>query len=177
MGKQVARLRGIGFILWHGRHEFYHVLLGLVWAWVLREYWQEYNSQWVAVAIFGSLLPDVDHFMYFFTYGRRDRYTRQILAFLRKRQWRMLTVFVEKGHKNNTDLVTHNYYVIVGLLISALLLAYFDMKNGVVLFGAMVVHYVFDILDDILMLGHVNPNWRRFGKPGRRERMRSDIMA
>ena len=79
--------------------------------------------------------------------------------------------------QNNTDLVTHNYYVIVGLLISALLLAYFDMKNGVVLFGAMVVHYVFDILDDILMLGHVNPNWRRFGKPGRRERMRSDIMA
>ena len=37
--------------------------------------------------------------------------------------------------QNNTDLVTHNYYVIVGLLISALLLAYFDMKNGVVWAG------------------------------------------
>lgn len=177
MRKQVARLRGIGFILWHARHEFYHVLLGLVWAWVLREYWQEYNTQWVAVAVVGSLLPDVDHVMYFFTYGRREQYTKQIVDFLKSRQWRMLTVFIEKGHKNNTDLVTHNYYVIAGLLASAFVLAYFDVRSGVVLVGAMVVHYVFDIVDDLLILGHVNPNWRRLGKPGRKVRMRSDIMA
>ena len=40
-----------------------------------------------------------------------------------------------------------------------------DWNAGVILFGAMLLHYLFDIADDIVTLGQINPNWKRWGKP------------
>ena len=165
MRRSVARLRGLGFILWQARHYAYHIMVGLVWAWALREYWQEFNVRWVWSAIAGSIIPDLDHIMYFFTYGRRDWYTKQIRNFLREHEWRTLTKFVATGHKYNTSLATHNYYFMVFLAIIAIGSLVYDWKAGVVLFGAMVLHYLFDVWDDIAMLGKVNSNWRRVWKP------------
>ena len=165
MRRSVARLKGLGFILWHGRHEFYHVLLGLMWAWFLREIWQEFNVRWITVSIIGSLVPDLDHFLYFFVYGRKDMYTKQIKSFLKNRQWRILTKFIETGHKYQTDLATHNFYFILFLLTLSLLSLFYDWKAGIVLFGAMIIHYLFDIFDDIVTLGYINVNWKRFWKP------------
>ena len=164
MKRRFARVRGLGFILWHSRHEFYHVLIGLVWAWFLREWWNEFNGKWIAVSIFGSLLPDADHLYYFFSYGRRTKYTSQIKQFLKSRQWRNLTVFIENGHKHNTNLSLHNIYIIFLLLAGSLASQLYDFRIGVILFGAMVFHYVFDILDDIIHLGAINPNWMRWGR-------------
>ena len=165
MRRSVARLKGLGFILWHGRHEFYHVLLGLMWAWVLREVWQEFNIRWITVSIIGSLIPDLDHFLYFFVYGRTDIYTKQIKSFLKNRQWRILTKFIETGHKYQTDLATHNFYFILFLLTLSFLSLFYDWKAGVILFGAMLTHYFFDIFDDIVMLGSLNVNWTRWWRP------------
>ena len=165
MQKGVAQVKGLGFVLWHSRHEFYHVLIGLVWAWVLREVWQQFNSRWVMVAVVGSLLPDADHLFYFFSYGRKDPYSKQILRFLKERKWRALTVFVESGQKHNTNLSYHNYYfmtILFGLATGSMLV---DWNAGVILFGAMLLHYLFDIGDDIVTLGQINPNWKRWGKP------------
>lgn len=154
----------MGFIIWHGKHELFHVLFGLMWAWTLRELWQEFNPRWIATAVLGSLLPDIDHMLYFFTYGKRDAYTRTILAFLKNKQWRVLATYLEKGHKYNTNLSFHNYYVAVGLFIIAAISYAYDWRVGVVLFGAMITHYAFDIIEDILLLGQVNPNWKRWGR-------------
>ncbi len=165
MRKSVARVKGLGFVLWHSRHEFYHVLIGLVWSWVLREIWNQFNTRWVILAVMGSLLPDVDHLFYFFSYGRKDPYSTQILRFLKERKWRALTVFVENGHKRNTNLSYHNYYfmtILFGLAAGSTLV---DWNVGVILFGAMLLHYLFDIGDDLVTLGQVNPNWKRWGKP------------
>src|SRR5437868_1316167 len=104
MRRSVARLKGLGFILWHARHELYHVLLGLVWAWFLREQWHQFNGRWIALCIFGALLPDIDHLFYFIGYGKQDPYTRQIIQFLKDREWRGVTIFMENGHKYNTNL-------------------------------------------------------------------------
>lgn len=162
--KRFARVRGLGFILWHSRHEFYHVLLGMMWSWFLREYWHEFNMRWIWLSIFGSLLPDIDHFFYFFLYGKRAPYASEVKHLLRTKQWRSLTIFMERGHKNNTALYSHNYYFMIILLCLSLLSSFIEWRVGVILFGAMVIHYIFDIGDDLMTLGHINPNWKRWGR-------------
>lgn len=164
MRRSVAKLRGLGFIAWHARHEFYHVLLGLLWAWFLRERWNEFNPRWIYFSIFASLLPDGDHLLYFFTWGKRESYGYQALTYLRTRQWRNLTVLLENGHKNQTNLASHNYYFMAMLLGSALLSSLYEWRIGIILFGAMLIHYIFDITDDLFMLGGINPNWHRWGR-------------
>jgi ABC-type transport system involved in cytochrome bd biosynthesis fused ATPase/permease subunit len=167
MGRSVARIKGLGFILWHTRHEVYHVLLGLIWAWFLREIWQQFNVQWIIVSIIGSLLPDLDHFLYFFVYGRKDMYSKQAKSFFKSREWRILWKFLEAGHKYQTDLATHNFYFIIFLLLLSLVSFFYDWKIGIVLFGAMLTHYLFDVFDDIVTLGYINVNWKRWWKPNK----------
>lgn len=161
--KSVARMRGIGFILWHSRHEFYHIAIGLLWAWFLRERWGEFNFRWVALSVFGSLLPDADHFWYFFTYGKEAPYTQTVKELIRDRKWRMVAAFIESGHKDNTSLTLHNYYFMAVLLGGAAVSLLIEFEAGVILFGAMLLHYLFDVVDDIVVIGSVNPNWRRWG--------------
>ncbi|MBI4066613.1 hypothetical protein HY411_02755, partial [Candidatus Gottesmanbacteria bacterium] len=102
--------------------------------------------------------------LYFFIYGKRDAYSLQVRAFLKSGEWRNLAVFMENGHKNQTRLASHNYYIMAIFLGSALLSSFVEWQLGVILFGAMFVHYVFDILDDLFILGHLNENWKRWGR-------------
>ncbi|MDO8452057.1 MAG: hypothetical protein Q7S76_04285 [bacterium] len=164
MRRSVARIKGIGFIVWHARHEFYHILWGLVWAWYLRERWNEFNPRWIWLSIFGSLVPDIDHVMYFLTYGKFHTYTTEIKTFLKNRQWRALVKFMENGHKYNTNLSYHNYYFVAMLLGLSLVSSLVDWEGGVIVFGAMIIHYVFDLVDDMLTLGYINSNWKRWGR-------------
>lgn len=165
MRRTFARVKGLGFVLWQTRHMAYHVMLGLLWAWFLRERWGEFNPKWVWTAVVGSVLPDVDHLNYFFGYGRRDSYTQQIFSYLRNHEWRSLFHFMSTGHKYNTSLSYHNIYVMALLAVFAACASLIDWQVGVVLFGAMVSHYLFDMADDIVQLGGINPNWKRWGRP------------
>lgn len=169
MYKSVARLKGLGFIIWQARHYAYHILVGLAWSWFLRETWKQFNSQWIVVALVGSVIPDVDHFIYFLTYGKHDLYTRQVRKFLRDHEWRTLTKFLATGHKYQTSLATHNYYFMAVLALVSIGSFAYNWKVGVIFFGAMVLHYLFDVWDDIAMLGRVNPNWRRAWRPRKHE--------
>lgn len=163
MGRSVARVKGVGFILWHARHELYHVLLGLLWAWFLRERWNEFNPRWIWLAVIGSLLPDADHFWYFVTYGKKDVYTKTIKTFILKHEWRRLVLFMQNGHKYNTNLSTHNYYVMAIFLTISIFASVHEWHVGVILTGAMIIHYVFDVADDFFTFGRINPNWKRWG--------------
>ncbi len=165
MRRSIARVKGLGFILWHSRHHMYHIALGLLWAWILREWWNEFNVKWVILAVLGSELPDVDHFIYFITYGRKDWYTQQLVGFLKAHQWRSIAHFLSTEHKNNTNLSYHNYYIIGLLLLFCFVAVWFDWKSSLVLVGAMITHFAMDIMDDLIILGHVNPNWKRWGRP------------
>lgn len=164
MRRSVARIKGVGFILWHTRHEFYHILLGLVWAWFLRELWNQFNLRWIWLSVFASLAPDLDHLVYFATYGRRDWYAREIRKFLRARQWRMLWLSLENGHKRNTNLALHNFYFMAFLFLSAFVSSLYEWQTGIILFGAMLLHYLFDLIDDYVVLGSINANWKRWGR-------------
>jgi hypothetical protein len=164
MHSSIVRVRGLGFILWHSRHEFYHIMVGLIWSWFLRETWHEFNTRWIITAVIASLLPDADHFWYFFTYGKTADYTKQIKHLLKTKQWRNLTVFIESGHKENTNLTSHNIYITLLLFLLSVISFFVNWRAGIILFGAMVLHYLFDIGDDIVTLGRINPNWKRWGK-------------
>ncbi len=50
------------------------------------------------------------------------------------------------------------------LLGLSLLSSRIDWEVGVILFGAMILHYLFDIFDDFVQLGAVNTNWKRWGR-------------
>lgn len=162
--RSIDRVKGAGYILWHGKHMVFHVLLGLMWAWFLRELWNEFNVKWIIASVVGSLLPDVDHFLYFFTYGKRDPYARTVVTFFKNREWRVLTTFLARGHKQNTSLTFHNYYTVVFCIGITAVASRFDWQAGVVLFGAMTSHFLFDIVEDVTILGRVNPNWKRWGR-------------
>ena len=161
----VSRIKGLGFILWQARHMAYHVMLGLLWVWVLRERWGVFNPWWLVLGALGSVLPDIDHIYYFLSYGRRDSYTQEVFAFIKKRQWRNLFQFIATGHKNNTSLTFHNIYVMAIFIAVAALASLVDWRTGVILFGAIVSHYLFDMADDVVQLGGFNPNWKRWGRP------------
>lgn len=169
MRRRFARIKGVGFLVWHGKHYLVHILLGLMWAWFLRELWQEFNAKWVMTAVFGSVLPDLDHMLYFTTYGKREPYTQAIVTFLKTRQWRVLVRFIEKGHKYQTSLTFHNFYITAGIVCLTIGSAMYNWRGGVVLFGTMVTHYIFDAADDWVMLGRLNPNWKRWGRGKRRK--------
>lgn len=157
-------MKSVGYILWHARHMIYHVLIGLVWAWFLRERWGQFNPVWIWTAIAGSILPDIDHLLYFFGYGKNDQYNKQIAGFMKRRQWRSLTVFIEHGHKHNTNLSFHNMYITGIFFFGSLLASLFDWQLGVVLFGAICSHYLFDMFDDLVQMRTLNPNWKRWGR-------------
>ena len=156
-------------LVFMSKHELTHVLLGLVYAWFLREWWGEFSVRQIWWAVFASLLPDVDHLIFFFFYGRNDPYSRQVKKLLRDGQVSSLFSYVMKGHKHNTNLWSHNIYIVFILLFVSFLSYQFDWKLGLVLFGAMALHFIFDIVDDFLILHGLNPNWRRWGLSKRAE--------
>ena len=165
MGRVFAKAKGLGYIMWQSRHMVYHMMIGALWAWYLRERWAEFNPKWIYTAIVGSILPDIEHIFFFLGYGRRETYSKTVMDLLKHHHWRALFLFVSTGHKHNTSLAYHNLYTVVFLLLIGLFASSIDWHVGVVLLGAMVSHYLFDIWDDFLQLGHMNPNWKRFGRP------------
>ncbi len=149
--------------VWIIRHMLYHVCIGLVYAWVLREWWQELSFRLVTLSVVGSVLPDVDHMVYFFGYGRNDFYAKEVKVLLKRKKIRTLFSFLTDNHKENTSLKMHNIGVVILFFIVSLLSFIISFETGVILFGAMCLHLMFDMFDDFLILGSLNPNWKRMG--------------
>jgi hypothetical protein len=166
MRKPIARLRGAGFILWHARHELYHALLGYMWALIVLRSLHHVTASYIWISILAALLPDLDHFFFFFSYGKNDPYTRNIVILLKGKKWRKLTVYIEKGHKHNIRLSTHNIYFTTLLILACIISIQRNWLMGIIILGAAASHYLFDIADDFMTLGYLNPNWKRWG-PGK----------
>lgn len=141
----------------------YHFLLGSVWMWIIKDQTGIYSPSLLFLSLFGSVFPDFEHLLFFFTYGKRDAYTKQIKAYIHDGDWRVLIRFIEKGHKYNTELRYHNVYTIMVLGIATAVLFTFQRYGGAVFAGAMITHYLFDMLDDLATLGKLNTNWYHWG--------------
>ena len=111
------------------------------------------------VASLGSVLPDLDHFLYMFWYGSSTPFSRVAKQHLKNRDIKSFLIFCKSNHKNNTQLYSHN------LLVLAATTALFwraerrDMVLSTVLYLSWCLHYLFDMVEDALFFGIVNPNW------------------
>ena len=164
MKRTFGKIRGVGFFFWHARHMFYHLLLGAFWMWVVQELTGIYSVPLLFVSLFGSVFPDFEHLLFFLTYGKKDAYTTWIKSYVKHGDWRVLIRFIEKGHKYNTKLRFHNIYTIFFLILASIGLFKLQVFSGFMFTGSMMIHYLFDILDDLASLGKVNKNWYRLGK-------------
>ena len=138
-------------MVWHSKHMIVHVLLGLRWATFLLGR-GDITFHWIAVATFGSLLPDIEHIMYFLTYGRHDEYTQQLFRLLKSRQWTCAFRYCETGHKTNTKLYYHNFYTVGFLILLCVISLMVDLFSFGLLIGSMVSHYLFDAAEDMALI-------------------------
>lgn len=108
------------------------------------------------VATTGSFFPDLDHFLFYYTYGRHTNYAKTAKNFLHSFQFNQYYHFVLTNHKNNHYILSHNLLaptlcLILVFLISQPLLQLFFLSTA--------FHFIFDVLEDLLVHGHLNPNW------------------
>lgn len=156
----MRRITRVPYYIWYSKHEFTHILMGLLFAWFLREAWGEFSIRYVFIAIIGSLIIDIDHLLYCFIYGGHEQYAVEARKFLRQGQIGTMLRFWGDNHKHNIGLASHNIYVLGFLLSLSLVSWHFDWKVSVIFFGANVLHLCFDVVDDFWVLGKLNENWK-----------------
>ena len=142
-------------------HMLVHVFLGLLCAYIVMHTFPNANG-WriIWIAILGSVIPDVDHLLFMFIYGRKSEYAKIIRAFVKNKEFRKALSFMKDNHKTNTGLYSHN---ILALIISIYLAWYLgdsrDRAGFYVFFMSWSVQYVFDMFEDLIFLRRFNPNW------------------
>lgn len=154
------RIKRVPYVLWYGKHELTHVLIGLLFAWFLRELWNEFSLKYGLFTIIGSLIIDLDHGFYLFFYGKHDQYALEAKKFLRQGQIGTLFKYFQDNHKNNTSLATHNIYFIGFFALISIGAFWLDMRSSLAFFGAVVLHLLYDVLDDLWVKGYINENWK-----------------
>jgi hypothetical protein len=122
-----------------------------------------YKASFLA-ALF-TFLPDIDHLFFIFIYGRHSNYASKIRAFLGSKEIKKVIDFCKTNHKNNTQIYSHNF---VSLFLTLLLFYYFLTIGKIywsTVFLSWSMHYIFDLLEDLLFFSKVNPNWwLKFGE-------------
>lgn len=149
-------------ITWVANHHIVHLLLGYCW-YVVASQWVGQRSGWyLFLALLGSELPDIEHILYFYIFGKQDTYSKIVRDFFKKRQLGDLAKYVKNNHKHGLELRFHSAYWAVIIIAMAYAALWTDSRSLFVLLGAVAVHYVFDMVDDLLFLGRLNANWKRF---------------
>jgi len=138
-----------------------HVFLGLVCAYIVICVFPAADlSKLITVGILGNLIPDVDHLLFFFLYGRKSEYAKIFKSHLKLREFRMAARFIKDNHQNNTGIYSHN---ILSLMLSIFLAWYLgesrDRAGFYTFFMSWSSHYVFDMFEDVLFFKKLNPNW------------------
>ena len=142
-------------------HMVIHVLFGIICGYTVHEIFIEANTMnLIFYGVLGSLLPDVDHFIYFYFYGRNSEYSKMVRKFIKDKKFRKLMNYLKVNHKKNTGLYSHN---ILSVIVALYLFQYYvrikDMPVFSVLALAWFMHYIFDLAEDILFMKKVNSNW------------------
>ena len=141
-------------------HILIHILFGIMAALIVSKQFDNENLVLLLImGFFGNTLPDIDHIIYFFTYGRDSEYSQIIKLFIKERHFREIKNFLRDNHKYLTGLYSHT---LISPVIS-IFLTYFFFKKGLIypatFFFSVSIHFMYDILEDILFFGKLNPNW------------------
>lgn len=141
-------------------HILIHILLGLICALIISREFQGENLFLLLICGFlGNTLPDLDHVIYYLTYGKDSEYSQIIKLFIKERDFKEVKDFLRENHKYLTGLYSHT---ILSPLIIGFLTYFFYTKNKIylaTLFLSITVHFSYDILEDLLFFKRLNPNW------------------
>ena len=117
------------------------------------------------VALLGAYIPDVDHLLFIFWYGRQTKFSIEVRECLFSGGLPCFIGHIKKNHKGNTRILSHN---VLSVALAVFLFSWFiytSQRLWAVFFLSWSLHYVFDILEDLLFFGKLNGNWwLRFGK-------------
>ncbi len=109
--------------------------------------------------VLGALLPDLEHFLYFYKTGAQSPYSHIVRGYIKKKKVKNLYTFVSKYHKGLSGLYLHNVFTpLVAIIFGAKYLNQGHFLMAAFL-GGVASHFIFDILEDLLFFGKLNPNW------------------
>lgn len=138
-------------------HEYVHLAFSLL-ALALGTFVFSLEISWtlLLVAIIAGYLPDVDHLLFMFFYGRHTRYAQNVLAFVKKGNLGQALEYCRVNHKSNNFIISHNLLTPTLTIVLSIVAANPYLK---IFFLSFSFHFIFDILEDFLALGRLNPNW------------------
>ncbi len=153
-------------------HMQVHIIIGLICGLFMGHLFPEAPLiKLISVSIIGSVLPDFDHLLFIFIYGRKTDFARIIKGFLRKYKIKSAISFIRVNHKYNTSVYSHNMLsVILAFWLFYYLYTVQDKASMSTFFLSWFAHYVFDIFEDVLFFKKINPNWwLKFSKNVKRD--------
>ena len=141
-------------------HGQVHVLFGLVVFFCVISLFSGVNP-WLLffVMIVGSFLPDIDHLFFMYWYGRSTEYSIKARKYLDKGEFGGFINYCKKNHKNNTYIISHNLLTPLAFFIFGVFAYVNGSAVGSLFWWSMSMHFVFDVLEDILFFGKLNGNW------------------
>lgn len=140
-------------------HMYIHIGFGLIVILAYKLLGHSFTFSEQVVLICTSIIPDMEHLLYFGTYGKKTSYTQRAINVYKKDGFLAVCKFLSQNHKENTSLYLHN----VLIPISFSFIGYVIYTQGLLFLSAIpyvvVSHYLYDIFEDLLMSGKLNPNW------------------
>jgi len=146
-------------------HGEIHLSLGLVTAAIVWCLTGANPLPLLLLSVVGAFLPDIDHIFFLFLYGRNTQYATEARGILFSKGVVDYIKYCKINHKNNTKIVSHN--VILPLLLIGLAIYFGSLHKPiwVAFFISNALHFVFDMLEDLLYFGKLNGNWwLKFGQ-------------
>ena len=115
-------------------------------------------------ALISNILPDIDHLLFFFVYGSKTDYSISVKKLLKSHQYKKAAKYCMENHKKNTSIISHNILSFAFFLIICSVSIFTKNNTLGIIALSWSYHYLFDMVEDYLFFGKLNPNWMlRFG--------------
>lgn len=137
-------------------HEYVHLLFSLSAYLVAKIFNLDFDILGLAVVIIAGYLPDIDHLFFMFGYGRHTKYAQCVIGHLKNKDLPSAIEHCRINHKSNHFILSHN---LLTPLISLALFFYITNPLAKLFWLSFTFHFVFDVLEDLLTFGRLNPNW------------------
>ena len=142
-------------------HMQIHLLVGVFLGVLVHLAFPESNSSRVFLAaVLGSFIPDLDHFLFFYIYGKHTPYAKKVKSIYKEQGFKKVAEFCRDNHKHNTQLLSHNILFVMSSIVVGMW--FLNERDSISMFTFMMAwcfHYLFDIFEDYLFFGRLNPNW------------------
>ena len=141
-------------------HEYFHLSFGLIAYLVTLSIFPGADmTTTLFLAVIASFLPDFDHLLAVYFYARSTAYSTAIRSHLNRYDLPGAIEHIRRHHKSNHFILSHN--LLTPTVFSFLFIFFVkrDSPEVSVFCLSFALHFVFDVIEDLLTLGRLNPNW------------------